>query len=253
MIKRLFTIFTTAAMMVMTSTTAHAFEQLDIRKITNGTYSAQGVGGMRSMNDGEHFMMIGGGGTCIVRYAFKTGEVVDTLFSVDKARDCDFKRFDGYIMSPAEDRILIQTNTKHIYRHSFTANYYIYNVKNMKISPLSMGGPQQIPSFSPDGKMVAFVRDNNIFLVKLMFNNSESQVTTDGKFNEVLNGIPDWVYEEEFSMSKCYEFSADSKMIAYVKSIESHVPSFSFAMYRGMSPSFEDNALYPGAYTYKYP
>ena len=86
-----------------------------------------------------------------------------------------------------------------------------------------------------------------------MFNNSESQVTTDGKFNEILNGIPDWVYEEEFTMNKCYEFSADSKMIAYVKSIESHVPSFSFTMYRGMAPSYEENALYPGAYTYKYP
>ena len=232
---------------------ATAAEQLDIRKIANGTYSSQGVGGMRSMNDGDHYMMIGGGGTCLVRYAFATGEVVDTLFSVNTARDCSFKRFDGYIMSPAEDRILLQTKTKGIYRRSFTAEYFIYNVANRTLQPLSTGGPQQVPSFSPDGKMIAFVRDNNIHLVKLMFNNSESQVTTDGKFNEVLNGIPDWVYEEEFSMNKCYEFSADSKMIAYVKSVESHVPSFSFAMYKGMAPSYEENALYPGAYTYKYP
>ena len=232
---------------------ATAAEQLDIRKITNGTYSSQGVGGMRSMNDGDHYMMIGGGGTCLVRYAFATGEVVDTLFSVNTARDCSFKRFDGYIMSPAEDRILLQTKTKGIYRRSFTAEYFIYNVANRTLQPLSTGGPQQVPSFSPDGKMIAFVRDNNIHLVKLMFNNSESQVTTDGKFNEVLNGIPDWVYEEEFTMNKCYEFSADSKMIAYVKSVESHVPSFSFAMYKGMAPSYEENALYPGAYTYKYP
>ena len=119
------------------SSTLWAAEQMDIRKITNGTYSAQGVGGMRSMNDGEHYMMIGGGGSCIVRYAFKTGEVVDTLFSVDKARGCDFKRFDGYIMSPAEDRILIQTKTNYIYRRSFTAEYYIYDVKNKKMAPLS--------------------------------------------------------------------------------------------------------------------
>jgi len=230
-----------------------AAEEITIRKMTNGEYSAHGVGGMRSMNDGDHYMMIGGGGTCLVRYAFKTGEVVDTLFDVKSARGCDFKRFDGYIMSPAEDRILIQTKTNYIYRRSFTAEYYIYDVKNRKMAPLSTGGPQQVPSFSPDGKMIAFVRDNNIHLVKLMFGNSESQVTTDGKFNEVLNGIPDWVYEEEFTMNKCYEFSADSKMIAYVKSVESHVPSFSFAMYRGMAPSHEANALYPGAYTYKYP
>ena len=230
-----------------------AAEEITIRKMTNGEYSAHGVGGMRSMKDGDHYMMIGGGGTCLVRYAFKTGEVVDTLFDVKSARGCDFKRFDGYIMSPAEDRILIQTKTNYIYRRSFTAEYYIYDVKNRKMAPLSTGGPQQVPSFSPDGKMIAFVRDNNIHLVKLMFGNSESQVTTDGKFNEVLNGIPDWVYEEEFTMNKCYEFSADSKMIAYVKSVESHVPSFSFAMYRGMAPSHEANALYPGAYTYKYP
>ena len=230
-----------------------AAEEITIRKMTNGEYSAHGVGGMRSMNDGDHYMMIGGGGTCLVRYAFKTGEVVDTLFDVKSARGCDFKRFDGYIMSPAEDRILIQTKTNYIYRRSFTAEYYIYDVKNRKMAPLSTGGPQQVPSFSPDGKMIAFVRDNNIHLVKLMYNNSESQVTTDGKRNEVLNGIPDWVYEEEFTMDRCYTWSADSKMIAYVKSVESHVPSFSFAMYRGMAPSHEANALYPGAYTYKYP
>ena len=245
--------FMTLAAGVLLALGAQAAEEITIRKMTNGEYSAHGVGGMRSMNDGEHYMMIGGGGSCIVRYAFKTGAVVDTLFSVNNTRGCDFKRFDGYIMSPAEDRILIQTKTNHIYRHSFTAEYYIYDVRNKTMVPLSTGGPQQVPSFSPDGKMIAFVRDNNIHLVKLMFGNSESQVTTDGKFNEVLNGIPDWVYEEEFTMSKCYDWSADSKMIAYVKSVESHVPSFSFAMYKGMAPSYEANALYPGAYTYKYP
>ncbi|MBR3859952.1 MAG: DPP IV N-terminal domain-containing protein, partial [Bacteroidaceae bacterium] len=243
----------TLAAGVLLALGTQAAEEITIRKMTNGEYSAHGVGGMRSMNDGEHYMMIGGGGTCLVRYAFKTGEVVDTLFSVNNTRGCDFKRFDGYIMSPAEDRILIQTKTNYIYRRSFTAEYYIYDVKNRKMTPLSAGGPQQVPSFSPDGKMIAFVRDNNIHLVKLMYNNSESQVTTDGKRNEVLNGIPDWVYEEEFTMDRCYTWSADSKMIAYVKSVESHVPSFSFAMYRGMAPSYEANALYPGAYTYKYP
>ena len=245
--------FMTLAAGVLLALGAQAAEEITIRKMTNGEYSAHGVGGMRSMNDGEHYMMIEGGNSCIVRYSFKTGEVVDTLFSVNDARGCDFKRFDGYIMSPAEDRILIQTKTTPIYRHSFTAEYYIYDVRNKKMVPLSTGGPQQVPSFSPDGKMIAFVRDNNLHLVKLMYNNSESQVTTDGKFNEVLNGIPDWVYEEEFTMDRCYDFSADSKMIAYVKSVESHVPSFSFAMYKGMAPSYEENALYPGAYTYKYP
>lgn len=233
--------------------TIQSTEILDLRDITNGAYNARNISGIRPLNDGEHYTRIADDATSIVRYSFKTGEPVDTIFSVETARGCDFKRFDNYIMSPAEDRILIQTKTNYIYRRSFTAEYYIYDVRNRKLETLSNGGPQQVPSFSPDGKMIAFVRDNNIHLVKLMFNNSESQVTTDGKFNEVLNGIPDWVYEEEFTMNKCYEFSADSKMIAYVKSIESHVPSFTFSMYRGLNPTHEANALYPGEYTYKYP
>ena len=82
---------------------------------------------------------------------------------------------------------------------------------------LSDGGPQQVPVFSPDGNQVAFVRDNNIFLVKLLYGNSESQVTEDGKQNEVLNGIPDWVYEEEFSFNRALEFSADSQMLAFIR------------------------------------
>ena len=114
--------------------------------------------------------------------------------------DCPVKSFDDYIMSPDEKLILIQTDTKPIYRHSFTAEYYIYNVKTTKMEPLSKNGPQQVPLFSPDGFQVAFVRNNNIFLVKLLFGNSESQVTKDGEYNKVLNGIPDW-YMKKSSLS----------------------------------------------------
>ena len=102
--------------------------------------------------------------------------------------------------------MLIATETTPIYRRSYTAVHYIYSLKrnldgkiNNVVEKLSDGGPQQVPVFSPDGYQVAFVRDNNIFLVKLLYGNSESQVTEDGKRNEVLNGIPDWVYEEEFA------------------------------------------------------
>ena len=156
-------------------------------------------------------------------------------------------------MSPDEKLILIQTDTKPIYRHSFTAEYYIYNVKNNKMEPLSKNGPQQVPLFSPDGFQVAFVRNNNIFLVKLLFGNSESQVTKDGEYNKVLNGIPDWVYEEEFSFNRAFDFSADSKMIAYIRFDESQVPMFSFPWYKGMAPEKSQYATYPGAYEYKYP
>ena len=156
-------------------------------------------------------------------------------------------------MSPDESRILIQTNTRPIYRRSFTAEYYIYSVRNNTLEPLSKNGPQQVPLFSPDGNNIAFVRDNNIFLVKLLFDNSESQVTKDGKFNEVLNGIPDWVNEEEFGYNRAFDFSADSKMIAFIRFDETKVPMFSFPLYQGMAPAYTQFAEYPGYYSYKYP
>ena len=234
---------------IVTSTAA----ELDLKKITNGAYQARSMGHIQPLTDGESYAQMAPARDAILRYSFKTGEVVDTIFSVRNCRGCTFNHFDGYIFSPQEDRILIQTNTRSIYRRSFTAEYYIYSVVNHKMEPLSEGGPQQVPSFSPDGKVIAFVRDNNLFIVKLMFNNAEIQVTADGKRNEVINGHSDWVYEEEFSMTRAYEFSADSKMIAFVKSVEREVPEFSFPMFRGDAPAYNDYATYPGAYSYKYP
>ena len=199
-------------------------QQVTIKDVANATYRAEGIRGIRPMLDGEHYTQISSDGKRLVKYSFKTGKEVATIFDVETARDCTIKHFDDYIMSPNESLILIQTDTKPIYRHSFTANYYIFNVKNNKMEPLSTGGPQQVPLFSPDGNQIAFVRNNNIYLVKLLFNNSESQITTDGKYNEVLNGIPDWVYEEEFGFNRAFDFSADSKMIAYIRFDESKVP-----------------------------
>lgn len=141
-------------------------------------------------------------------------------------------------------KLLIATETTPIYRHSYTAVHYIYSLKrnldgkiNNIVEKLSDGGPQQVPVFSPDGNQVAFVRDNNIFLVKLLYGNSESQVTEDGKQNEVLNGIPDWVYEEEFSFNRALEFSADSQMLAFIRFDEKDVPSYSFPLFAGQAPT----------------
>ena len=143
---------------------------------------------------------------------------------------------------------------------SFTAVYYLYSLRRNTagqirnaVQRLSDGGPQQSPVFSPDGTMVAFVRDNNIFLVKLLYNNSESQVTTDGKRNEIINGIPDWVYEEEFSFNRALEFSSDSQMLAYIKFDESGVKQYDFPLFAGMAPHNADLEKYPGSYVYKYP
>lgn len=245
--------FFTLLLLAIFVTGIQAQQKVTLRDIAQGTYRAQGISGLKPMLDGEHYTQISSDHKRIVKYSFKTGEEVGTLFDVTTARDCDLKSFDDYILSPDEKLILIQTETKPIYRHSFTAVYYIYNVKNNKIEPLSNNGPQQVPLFSPDGNQIAFVRNNNIYLVKLLFGNSESQVTKDGEYNHVLNGIPDWVYEEEFSFNRAFDFSADSKMIAYVRFDESAVPMFSFPWYKGLAPEKTSYATYPGAYEYKYP
>lgn len=228
-------------------------QKVTLQDVAQGTYRAQNIYGLKPMLDGEHYTQISSDHKRIVKYSFKTGKEVEAIFDVTKARDCNFKTFDDYILSPDEKLILIQTETKPIYRHSFTAVYYIYNVKNNTLEPLSNNGPQQVPLFSPDGNQIAFVRNNNIFLVKLLFGNSESQVTKDGEYNKVLNGIPDWVYEEEFSFNRAFDFSADSKMIAYIRFDESQVPMFSFPWYKGMAPAKEGYTTYPGKYEYKYP
>ena len=224
-----------------------------LQDVANGAYRTEGISGIKPMLDGEHYTQISRDRKKIVKYSFKTGKEVATVFDVSTARDCTIKSFDDYIMSPDESRILIQTETKPIYRRSFTAVYYIFNVRNNTMEALSEGGPQQVPLFSPDGNQIAFVRNNNIYLVKLLFGNSESQITEDGKYNEVLNGIPDWVYEEEFGFNRAFDFSADSKMLAYIRFDESKVPMYSFPMYQGMNPSLDQYAVYPGSYDYKYP
>ena len=104
-------------------------QQVTIKDVANATYRAEGIRGIRPMLDGEHYTPISSDGKRLVKYSFKTGKEVATIFDVETARDCTIKHFDDYIMSPNESLILIQTDTKPIYRHSFTANYYIFNVK----------------------------------------------------------------------------------------------------------------------------
>ena len=228
-------------------------QQVTLNDVANGTYRPEGIYGIKPMLDGEHYTRISADGKKIVKYSFKTGKEVGTLFDVETARNHQLRSFDDYTLSPDESLILIQTNTKPIYRRSFTAEHYIYNVRNNTLAPLSENGPQQVPLFSPDGTMIAFVRANNLYLVKLLFDNSESQITVNGKFNEILNGIPDWVYEEEFGFSRAFDFSSDSQMLAYIRFDERNVPMYSFPWYKGMAPSLDQYETYPGAYEYKYP
>lgn len=228
-------------------------EQLTIADLCKGVYSAKRIYGVNPLNDGESYSQMSADKTQIVKYSFKNGEQKEVIFDVATARNVRLSSIDGYIMSPDEKNILIQTETKPIYRRSFTAVYYLYNIANRTLTPLSANGAQQSPKFSPDGNLVAFVRDNNLFLIKLLFNNSESQITKDGQFNAVINGIPDWVNEEEFSSSCSFDFNADNTMIAWIRYDESKVSTFSFPWYKGSHPAKEEYAEYPGRYEYKYP
>ena len=226
---------------------------LTLSDISGSSYMPDSYSSVRPLNDGESYACISDDSKQIVRYSFQTGKKLSVLFDVAKAEGSSIKKIDGYILSPNESVILIQTETSPRFRRSKKAVYYIYDVKNGTLVPLSKGGPQEQPIFSPDGHVVAFARDNNLFLVKLLFNNSESQVTKDGQPNAIINGIPDWVNEEEFSTARSFDFSADSKMLAWVRYDETHVPQFSIPLYKGMKPEKQDNALYPGQFVYKYP
>jgi dipeptidyl-peptidase-4 len=235
--------------------------ELQLSDVVRGKYRPEYFGSVVPMPDGEHYAQMNANGTKITKYSYKTGKAVEDIFDISKARDCDFKRFDSFSFSPDGKKMLIATDTRSIYRRSTVAVHYLYPITpnldgiitNNKLERLSDGGAQQIPVFSPDGNMVAFVRDNNIFLVKLLYGNSESQVTEDGEKNKVLNGIPDWVYEEEFSTNSSLEFSPDNTMLAFIRYDESDVAAYTFPLFKGQYPAYSDFSDYPGSYTYKYP
>lgn len=226
---------------------------LNLKDVVNGKFRGESMASVEPLSDGESYIQISSDGKQLQKFSFKTGKQTGILFDANTARGAKVERVEGYIVSPDMKRILIQTQTKPIYRHSFTAVYYIYHIANNRLEPLSDGGPQQTPVWSPDGNQVAFVRDNNIFLVKLLYNNAESQVTKDGKRNEVINGLPDWVNEEEFSFNSSMVFSADSRQIVWVRYDESEVKEYSMSMFKGLNPERKEYATYPGFYTYKYP
>ncbi len=241
------------AALMMAATTVLAGQQLSLKDITDGDFRPESMTAVEPLADGDSYAQISADRKQVVKYSFRTGKQTGVLFDAGTAQGPKVERVDGYVMSPDGRYMLIQTQTKSIYRRSFTAVYYIFTVANNKLEPLSDGGPQQTPVWSPDGNQIAFVRDNNIFLVKLLYNNAESQVTKDGKVNEVINGLPDWVNEEEFSFNSSMVFSADSKQIVWVRYDESEVKEYSMPLFKGLSPARDEYATYPGLYTYKYP
>ena len=219
---------------------------LQVEDVTSGKFYAYTAGrGMRSTSDGKYYTLMDDKHTAILRYSFHTGQLIDTLFSVAKARECEFKTFDDYILEPKGNHILIITDQEAVYRRSSKGNAFHYDVRRNRVEPLSStSGKVMIPTFSPDGRMVAFVRDGNIFIKKFEYD-TEVQVTSDAVRNKVMNGTTDWVYEEEHEATRLMTWSEDNNYLAFVRTDESGVDEYSMPIY--------GTTQYPGAYTYKYP
>ena len=217
-------------------------------------FAAQSVYGVNSMNDGENYTSLEGKNSYVVQHRYKTGEVVDTLFSLDAPyikllnetldKDAQIKGIDGYELSMDETKMVIETNSEPIFRRSSKSIYYVFDIKAKTLAPVSANGKQQQATLSPDGNRIAFVRNNNIYLVDLKAA-TEVQITSDGVYGKIINGATDWCYEEEFGFTQAFAWSPDSRRIAFYRFDESEVPQFNMTMYEGR--------LYPFNYTFKYP
>ena len=209
----------------------------------NYKFYPKSVYGINSLKNGEQYTMIKNGS--IVVFDYKTGDSITTLVNsknlIPEGKEKAIK-IGSFEMSADETKFLFPTESQQIYRHSSKSKYYVYDTKTQLLDSLSFG-KQQLANFSPDGSKVAFIRDNNIF-IKDLVDGKETQVTTDGKFNFIINGTCDWVYEEEFGFTKAFFWSPDSKKIAFYRFDESRVKEFTLLYY---------GDLYPEPYTYKYP
>jgi dipeptidyl-peptidase-4 len=243
------------ALLLVAFTYQTSFSQQDVKEITvedlwvKYTFWASGVFGLRSMNDGLNYTTYDRQHNAIVKYSYKTGEATDTILKIN---DLKLEDFSDYHFSADETKLLLETNVQSIYRHSYTAENYIYDINTKKLSPLSDKKEQQLATFSPEGSKVAFAYQNNIY-IKDLISDKETQVSTDGKKNHVLNGVPDWVYEEEFGFSKAFDWSADGNKLAYIRFDESKVKTFDMTVYAGLAPKLEQNKLYPENRQWKYP
>jgi dipeptidyl-peptidase-4 len=209
------------------------------------------VTGLASTKDGLNYTTLENNGRQIVKYSYKTGEKVSLVLDIETFKKDSLNSIKEYAFSADESMVLLMTDRESIYRRSFTAVYFVYNFVTKELERLSTGR-QQVATFSPDGERIAFVRKNNLYVKSLRFK-TERQVTSDGEFNKIINGVPDWVYEEEFEFNRAYEWSPDSKQVSYIKFDEEQVPTMVIPMYKGLNPIHPENSIYPGEYRFKYP
>lgn len=226
-------------------TTVFSQQKISVEAIYSGQFQAKGMAKLQSMKNTNQYTVLNFDQSSrslqIDVFDFATLKKVSTLIDTKNQSQLS-DGIDSYTFSPDEKKILIANNTNSIYRHSFTADYFLYNIETKEL--IKILEQVQEPVFSPDGKKIGFVKENNIFIYDLASKNS-SQITTDGKKNEIINGITDWVYEEEFAFVRAFDWSNDCKKIAYIRFDERQVPEFSMSV-------FEKN-LYPKITTFKYP
>ncbi|SHK11207.1 S9 family peptidase [Hymenobacter psychrotolerans] len=231
---------------LLTTTQAQQKQNLTLEDIwQKGTFSAKSVPGFNWMKDGRYYSSLDQGS--LVQHDVTTGQAVQTLVAAADLKLPGQDKplpVDGYNFNADEQQILFSTGTEAIYRRSSKSTFYIYNRQTRQLTPLSKAaGKQLYATFSPDGRRVAFVRDNNLFVTDLA-TMQETAITTDGAINKIINGGTDWVYEEEFSFAQGFQWSPDSRYVAYYTFDESQVPEYNMQ---------EWGPLYPKDYRYKYP
>ncbi|QXP61109.1 S9 family peptidase [Olleya sp. HaHaR_3_96] len=220
-------------------------KQITLDDIWSGTFRTEGLDVLHSMNNGQQYSVLNFdrtlGGTTIDIYDYKTLAKVNTLVS---SADIEaIKYFTDYTFSADESQVLLATEEESIFRRSSLGIYYVYNTKTKQATLVSEDKIQE-PTFSPDGTKIAFGLNNNLY-VKDLLSGKTSQFTFDGVKNKVINGITDWVYEEEFAFVRAFDWNAGSNKIAFIRFDETDVPEFSMDVY--------GKELYQTQTVFKYP
>lgn len=215
--------------------------------------SAKRPSSLTYMPDGTQYAMLSDDGKAIKTYDIRSGNETGVLVDLTRTRDITIPSADGFIVSPNAAKVIIYRNPEYIYRRSFTAEYYVYDIKSRKLDNLSPEFPRvRSVMMSPDSRMIAFVANNDIYLKKLDYNN-QVRVTTDGAAGKIINGATDWTYEEEFSTTSLMAWAPDNLTLCFVKFNETDVPLYSLPLYEGTCMPMKEYARYPGSLSYKYP
>jgi len=233
------------AVFLLTFLGSVAQQKITVEDIYTGAFRAKGMDELQSMKNTNQYTVLNTDRTTrsqqIDLYDYATLKKLATLIDTKNHKDLA-DGIDSYTFSSDEKQMLIASNSNPIFRHSFTADYYLYSLETKSLTKLF--DQVQEPTFSPDGTKIAFAQKNNLYVYSIT-TKSTVQITTDGSKNSIINGITDWVYEEEFAFVKAFDWSANSQKIAYIKFDESQVPEFSMNIFQ--------KELYPAVETFKYP